>query len=67
VHYRPEDSRWDQWVFNGADIDRARVIWAHDLGAARNPELIRDYPDRTIWLVDGLTHPRLTVLRHPLR
>src|SRR5690242_7244405 len=33
VHYNPEQSPNVAWVANGADIDGARLIWAHDRGA----------------------------------
>lgn len=59
VRYRPEDSRWDQWVFNNADIDGSRIVWAHDLGPARDAELVAYYPDRKVWLIDGVSAPRL--------
>ncbi|MBV8436953.1 MAG: hypothetical protein JOY95_05510 [Silvibacterium sp.] len=40
-----------EWVYNGADIDHQKVIWANDLGADRNRELLNYYPDRTVWLL----------------
>ena len=38
-------------VFNAADIDNSKVIWARDMSEAENLELIRYYKDRTVWLV----------------
>ena len=43
---------FDEWVYNAADIDNSKVIWARDLGAAGNLELIHYYKDRTVWLVE---------------
>jgi hypothetical protein len=40
------------WVYNPAEIDRAKVVWARDMGAAANQELIDYYKDRQVWLVD---------------
>lgn len=40
-----------EWVYNEADIDRARVVWARDLGPTQNQEVLRYYPDRKPWLV----------------
>lgn len=40
-----------EWVFNGADIDSQKVIWAQDMGPERNQEVLRYYPDRRFWLV----------------
>lgn len=43
------------WIYNPADIDRAKVIFARDFGPDGNQELLRYYKDRTKWLlwVDG--------------
>lgn len=42
-----------EWIHNGADIDRAHVVWARDLGAARNRKLVNYYGDRRkIWLFE---------------
>lgn len=42
----------EQWVFNDADVDAATIIWAHDLGDARNAEMARHYADRRVWLAE---------------
>ena len=41
------------WVYNQADIDNARVVWALDFGPAANRELIEYFKDRSVWLVDS--------------
>ncbi len=40
-----------EWVYNEPDIDRARIVFARDMGPEKNQELIRYYPDRRIWRV----------------
>jgi hypothetical protein len=63
VRYAPSHM-FHEWIHNGADIDRARVVWAADLGDAENGQLRRYYPDRTVWLVEPDAHPvRLTPLQ----
>src|SRR5258708_9844154 len=42
-----------EWVYNGADIDRQKVVWARDMGAAKNEELLRYYKDRRVWLLEA--------------
>ena len=50
-----------EWIQNAADIDRARIVWADDLGDAENEKLKRYYPDRTAWLIEpDALPPRLT-------
>jgi hypothetical protein len=41
----------DEWVFNGADIDSAKVLWARELDSEQNAKLLRYFSDRSIWLV----------------
>ncbi len=49
-------NRFEEWVYNGADIDASRVVWARDLGA-ENKKLLRYYPDRTAWLLEPDSRP----------
>jgi len=57
VRYWPRHIFQDEWVYNAADIDGARVVWARDLGAAENETLRRYYPDRTVWLLEPDARP----------
>jgi hypothetical protein len=52
VRFEPRSKTLYDWVYNPADIDRAQVVWARDMGAARNQELIDYYPDRQVWLAE---------------
>jgi hypothetical protein len=42
-----------EWVYNEADIDAARIIWARDMGNSQNQELLRYFHDRHVWLLNG--------------
>jgi hypothetical protein len=52
VRYSPRHIFQDEWVYNEAAIDEARVVWARDLGPAENIKLRNYYPDRTVWLLE---------------
>jgi hypothetical protein len=52
VRYRPDHEILEEWVYNQADIDGSKVVWARDMGAAKNQELIDYYKDRKVWLVE---------------
>ncbi len=43
-----------EWVYNRADIDASRVVWARDLGDEENRDLIAYFlaRDRKIWLME---------------
>lgn len=57
VRYWPQHIFQDEWVYNAADIDRARVVWARDLGDAEDKKLLDYYPDRTALLLEPDARP----------
>src|SRR5579871_159267 len=51
VRYNDEDlSVHDEWVFNGADIDGSKILWARELDQAQNERLFAYFKDRQVWL-----------------
>jgi hypothetical protein len=42
----------DDWVFNGAEIDGAKVLWARETNARQNAKLFAYFKDRKIWLIE---------------
>jgi hypothetical protein len=52
VRYWPNHIFQDEWVYNAADIDGSRVVWARDLGEPEDEKLRRYYPDRAVWLLE---------------
>jgi len=50
VRYSTDHPLYDEWVYNAPDIDNSKVIWAREMDAADNLELIRYYQGRHVWL-----------------
>jgi len=51
VRYGPEHSVHAEWVYNEADIDNAKVIFAREM--KDNRRLLEYFSDRHIWLVEA--------------
>jgi hypothetical protein len=52
VRYEEDHNIHDEWVYNGAEIDSAKVIWARVLDAEQNAKLLAYFKDRHVWLVE---------------
>ena len=52
VRYEEDHNIHDEWVYNGAEIDSAKVVWARELDAEQNAKLLAYFKDRHIWLVE---------------
>ena len=53
VRYKPEHDTLFEWVYNEADIDHSKLIWARDMGSRDNAELLRYYHERQVWLLEA--------------
>ncbi|HYZ84567.1 MAG TPA: hypothetical protein VE621_09195 [Bryobacteraceae bacterium] len=51
VRYRSTADPHMDWVFNGADIDGSKVVWAREMGPEENQQLLQYFQDRRAWLV----------------
>ncbi len=57
VRYSQDHNPVWEWVYNEADIENSKVIWAREMDAANNLDLIRYYKDRKVWLVQPDMNP----------
>ena len=64
VRYSPRHNPLNEWVYNAPDIDTSKVVWAREMDAAHNLELMHYYATRTVWLVEPDSLPA-TVLPYP--
>lgn len=52
VRYARKREPMDQWVYNSADIDGSKVVWAGEIDPVSDRELLNYYRDRKVWLVE---------------
>lgn len=57
VRYSPGHIFQDEWVYNDASIDDARIVWARDLGEDENGKLRALYPNRRVLLLEPDARP----------
>jgi hypothetical protein len=63
VRYGPQHTPLVEWVYNDADIDAAKVVWAREMDPLDDKNLFDYFKDRKIWLLninDDSRPPRLT-------
>lgn len=66
VRYSSQHDPRDEWVYNGADIDGEKVVWAHDMGRDQDAQLVDYFKGRHVWLVEPDDRfPRVTAFALP--
>jgi len=65
VRYAPDHDPLDEWVYNSADIDGSKIIWARAMDPASDADLIRHYGQRRAWLIQP-DSPSEEVAPYPL-
>lgn len=48
---------YPEWVYNAADIDKSKVVWAREMDPESNRKLLNYYKNRTAWLVEPDSSP----------
>jgi hypothetical protein len=57
VRYDRRHDPGEEWVYNGADIDGSKVVWARELDPESNARLMRYFSGRKVWLVEPDQRP----------
>lgn len=42
----------EEWVYNGADLETPKVIWAREMSDEINRRLLDHYADRQVWIIE---------------
>jgi hypothetical protein len=57
VRYAGKREPLDQWVYNSADIEGSKVVWAGEVDSTSDQDLLNYFRDRQVWLVEPDSTP----------
>ncbi len=61
VRYQSDHDVHHEWVYNGADLENAPIIWARSWRPDLDSELLKHYPSRHVWYLDFDEQDRATL------
>jgi hypothetical protein len=64
VRYSPDHSATQSWIYNAADIDGSKVVWAREMGPAQDRALLAYFRNRHVWLLQA-DEPRPRLVPYP--
>jgi hypothetical protein len=53
VRYAPNHFVGQEWVYNAADIDHSRIVWAREIPGRDVRPLLEYFRDRMVWVVEA--------------
>jgi hypothetical protein len=67
VRYSPKHDPTNEWVYNRADIDDAKVVWAREIPGLDIHPLLDYFRGRTVWLAQPDVDPKKLIPYSPPR
>jgi hypothetical protein len=52
VQYGTHHEMYEELVYNHADIDRSKIVWARSLGSEKDQRLVQYYAGRQVWMLE---------------
>jgi hypothetical protein len=53
VHYGPKHDVTEEWVYNRADIDSSKIVWAREISPGQDARVRAYFHNRQVWVVDA--------------
>jgi hypothetical protein len=57
VRYSPQHNAAIEWVYNPADVDGAKIVWAREIPGVSIEPLLEHYEERKVWLLEADVFP----------
>jgi hypothetical protein len=57
VHYNDNHEPFAEWVYNDADVDKSKIVWARQMDPEDDKRLLDYFKDREAWLLQADAKP----------
>jgi hypothetical protein len=65
VRYSSQHNAHKEWVYNAADLDHAKIVWAREIPSISMAPLLAYYRNRHVWLVEPDESATPSLLPYP--